>query len=53
MSNTLGIGILGCGNISAAYMRLAPLFKGIEVRACADLNDGRRKGTGRGIRSAG
>lgn len=38
MSKTLGIGILGCGNISAAYMRLAPLFRGIEVRACADLN---------------
>lgn len=39
MTNTLGIGILGCGNISAAYMRLSPMFKGIEVRACADLNE--------------
>ncbi len=38
MSTKLGIGILGCGNISAAYMRLAPLFSGIEVRACADIN---------------
>ena len=38
MTKTLGIGILGCGNISAAYMRLAPLFKGIEIRACADLD---------------
>ena len=38
MSNTLGIGVIGCGNISAAYMRLAPLFAGIEMRACADLN---------------
>ncbi len=38
MSKTLGIGVLGCGNISAAYMRLAPLFRGIEMRACADLN---------------
>lgn len=37
MSN-LGIGVIGCGNISAAYMRLAPLFKGIEMRACADMN---------------
>lgn len=36
--NTLGIGVIGCGNISAAYMRLAPLFQGIEMRACADLN---------------
>ena len=34
----LGIGVIGCGNISAAYMKLAPLFKGIEMRACADLN---------------
>jgi predicted dehydrogenase len=34
----LGIGIMGCGNISAAYLRLAPLFGGMEIRACADLN---------------
>lgn len=34
----LGIGVIGCGNISAAYMRLAPMFNGIEMRACADLN---------------
>jgi predicted dehydrogenase len=34
----LGIGIIGCGNISAAYMRLAPTFKGLEVRAVADMN---------------
>jgi predicted dehydrogenase len=34
----LGIGILGCGNISAAYMRLGPVFDEIEVRACADIN---------------
>lgn len=38
MSKTLGIGVIGCGNISAAYMRLAPLFNGIEMRACADLS---------------
>lgn len=36
----LGIGVIGCGNISAAYMRLAPLFKGVEMRACADMNMG-------------
>ena len=35
---TLGLGIIGCGNISAAYLRLAPLFKGLEVRAVADMN---------------
>lgn len=34
----LGVGIIGCGNISKTYFSLAPLFKGIEIRACADLN---------------
>lgn len=37
MSKTYGVGILGAGNISAAYLKLAPLFKGIEVRAIADI----------------
>jgi len=36
--SVLGVGIIGCGNISAAYLRLAPLFKGIEMRAVADIN---------------
>ena len=35
---TYGIGVIGCGNISSAYFRLAPMFRGIEMRACADLN---------------
>ena len=34
----LGIGIIGCGNISTSYLKLAPLFKGLEVRAVADIN---------------
>lgn len=34
----LGIGIIGCGNISTAYLKLAPLFKALEPRAVADLN---------------
>lgn len=38
MTKILGVGIIGCGNISAAYLRLAPLFNGIEMRACADIN---------------
>jgi predicted dehydrogenase len=37
MSKTFGVGIIGCGNISSAYLRLAPLFKGIEMRAVADI----------------
>src|SRR5215203_5840550 len=36
--NTLGVGVIGCGNISAAYLKLAPLFKGIEIRAVADID---------------
>lgn len=35
---TLGVGIIGCGNISAAYMTMVPMFNGIEIRACADIN---------------
>lgn len=38
MTEKLGIGVIGCGNISTTYLRLAPLFRGIEMRACADLN---------------
>lgn len=34
----LGVGIIGCGNISSAYLRLAPMFAGLEMRAVADLN---------------
>lgn len=34
----LRIGVVGCGNISLAYMRNAPLFGGVEIIACADLN---------------
>lgn len=35
---TLGVGIIGCGNISTAYLKLSPLFKGLEMRAVADIN---------------
>lgn len=38
MSKVIGVGIIGCGNISAAYLKLAPLFKSIELRAVADMN---------------
>ncbi|CAM5477093.1 Inositol 2-dehydrogenase/D-chiro-inositol 3-dehydrogenase [Aquamicrobium terrae] len=38
MARKLGVGVIGCGNISAAYLRLAPLFRGIEMRACADID---------------
>jgi predicted dehydrogenase len=37
MARNLGVGIIGCGNISTTYFSLAPLFRGIEIRACADI----------------
>lgn len=37
MSKTYGVGVMGAGNISAAYLKLAPLFKGLELRAVADM----------------
>ena len=48
----LRIGIIGCGNISGAYLRLAPLFAGMEVRAVADINEEAANDRGRefGIR---
>lgn len=38
MTKTLGVGIIGCGNISEAYLKLAPMFKGYEIVAVADIN---------------
>ncbi len=34
----LGIGIIGCGNISTSYLGLAPLFKALKPVAVADIN---------------
>lgn len=38
MTDTLGVGIIGCGNISAAYLELAKIFKGYQIKAVADIN---------------
>ncbi len=38
MSQPLGIGIIGCGNIAETYLRLAPLFKDLDMQACADID---------------
>ncbi len=38
MTRDLGVGIIGCGNISAAYLQLAPMFKGYQILAVADIN---------------
>lgn len=37
MGRPLALGIVGCGNISTTYFALGPLFRGIEIKACADL----------------
>jgi predicted dehydrogenase len=33
-----GLGVIGCGSISGVYFRNAPLFKGLKVVACADVD---------------
>jgi len=38
MAKTLNVGVIGCGNISTAYFSLAPLFRGIRMVACADID---------------
>ncbi|MBA4784924.1 MAG: Gfo/Idh/MocA family oxidoreductase [Rhizobiales bacterium] len=38
MAKELGVGIIGCGNISITYLALGPLFNGFRILACADLN---------------
>ncbi|MDB4054095.1 Gfo/Idh/MocA family oxidoreductase [Octadecabacter sp.] len=38
MTKTQGVGIIGCGNISTAYLSLASMFKGYEIVAVADIN---------------
>ncbi len=34
----LGVGIIGCGNISTTYLKFAPIFKSLELKAVADIN---------------
>jgi predicted dehydrogenase len=35
--NALNVGIVGCGNISGIYLRNIPGFRGLKLRACADM----------------
>ena len=37
MSEILGVGIIGCGNISSTYLQFAPLFKHINIISIADI----------------
>lgn len=38
MNKAMRIGIIGCGNISQAYLNGTKLFRAVEITACADLN---------------
>jgi len=53
MARKLGVGVVGCGNISAAYFRLSRLFKGMEIKACADIDPAAAQGRAKefGIRA--
>ncbi|WP_421725914.1 Gfo/Idh/MocA family protein [Bauldia sp.] len=37
MARRAAVGIIGCGVISDTYFELAPLFKDVEIVACADI----------------
>ena len=34
----LGVGIIGCGNISTTYLKFAPVFKSLSLKAVADID---------------
>ena len=35
--NSLNVGIIGCGNISGIYLQNIPAYRGLTLRACADM----------------
>ena len=37
-NDKMGIGIIGCGNISGAYFKGCAMFRAVEIVACADIN---------------
>ena len=37
MARRAKLGIIGCGNISETYFKLAPLYANVEIVACADV----------------
>jgi predicted dehydrogenase len=41
MTDELRVGVVGCGNISTTYFKYAPLFRGLAIAACADLDQKR------------
>src|SRR3954453_12177216 len=51
----VNVGLIGCGNISAAYLRAAPKFDDIKIVSCADLDPARARDRARefGLSTAG
>ena len=47
------VGLIGCGNISAAYLRAAPMFPEVAITSCADMNaeQAQRRATEFGLRA--
>ena len=43
MARELGVGIIGCGNISTTYFSLAPLFQGPEGASPARISIRQRR----------
>lgn len=41
MQAPITLGIIGCGNISSAYLRAPQLFPNLHIKACADLDHAR------------
>lgn len=41
--NPVTVGLIGCGTISAAYLRAAPLFPELRIAALADLDESRAR----------
>ena len=35
--NSLNVGVIGCGNISGIYLQNIPAYRGLTLRACADM----------------
>ena len=33
----MNVGVIGCGNISSAYLQLAEMFAGYNITSCADI----------------
>jgi predicted dehydrogenase len=49
MANQAQIGIVGCGNISEAYLRLASVFRNVRIVAVADIVPAAARGARRAV----